>query len=379
MALIDIWNNTPDQLQGKNLRQVIGFAGKLTDEGASSKEFREYLSAAPSELLAQYARECSVEKFEDSGLALQDVVNEIGRRLGFDVTNGRYRGVSGQPGFDGLWRSPDDHSLVVEVKTTDAYRISLDTSAGYRKSLVQSQRLTEDKSSFLFVVGREDTGEFEAQVRGSRYAWDVRLISVDALCRLMKLKEEVEDPATVRRIYRILMPQEFTKVDGIIDLVFTAAEEVRQTDEPDEDDDGPGTRKPKFVPVNFHDACATRVAKQLGIRLLRRSRATYDSPEADLAVICAVSREHPAAGGTFFWYAFHPHQREALRKAARSYVAFGCGSEAVVLLIPFQDFDPWLDGMNMTKKEEREYWHVHIFGEEQKYVLHRKKGQQRID
>src|SRR5689334_7340811 len=144
MALIDIWENTPEQLQGKKLRQVIGFAGKLTDDGATSKEFREFLSAVPSALLTQYAHECSTERFEDSGLALQDVVNEVGRRLGFDVTNGRYRGVSGQPGFDGLWRSPDGHVLVVEVKTTDAYRISLETSAGYRKSLVQTKQFAED-------------------------------------------------------------------------------------------------------------------------------------------------------------------------------------------------------------------------------------------
>ena len=333
----------------------------------------------PSTLLANYARECSAEKFDDSGLALQDVVNEIGRRLGFVVTNGRYRGVSGQPGFDGLWLSPDGHSLIVEVKKTDAYRISLETSAGYRTSLIRLQRLTEDRSSFLFVVGREDTGEFEAQVRGSKYAWDVRLISVEALCRLVRLKEEVEDPATVRRIHSILVPQEFTKVDGIIDLVFTAAEEVREADEPDEDDDEPTTRKPKFVPVSFHDACAARVAAHLGSKLVRRSRATYDSPDSSLTVICAVSREHPAPGGASFWYAFHPHQREALKKGARSFVAFGCGSEAVVLLIPFQDFDKWLVGMNMTKKEDREYWHVHVFDENQKYVLHRKKGQQRID
>jgi hypothetical protein len=51
--------------------------------------------------------------------------------------------------------------------------------------LITSGQLKEDQSSILIVVGREDTGDLEAQIRGSRHAWDVRLISVDALLRLM--------------------------------------------------------------------------------------------------------------------------------------------------------------------------------------------------
>jgi hypothetical protein len=45
----------------------------------------------------------------------------------------------------------------------------------------------------------------------------------------MKLKETVEDPTVIRKICTILTPQEFTRVDGIIDLVFSTAEEVSST------------------------------------------------------------------------------------------------------------------------------------------------------
>lgn len=45
------------------------------------------------------------------------------------VTDGRYRGVKGQVGFDGLWMSVDGRAIVIEVKTTDAYRIDLDRIA----------------------------------------------------------------------------------------------------------------------------------------------------------------------------------------------------------------------------------------------------------
>ena len=61
--------------------------------------------------------------------------------------------------------------------------------ASYRRELIASAQLDEERSSILIVVGRQDTGDLEAHVRGSRHAWDVRLISVDALLRLMFLKE----------------------------------------------------------------------------------------------------------------------------------------------------------------------------------------------
>jgi len=115
---------------------------------------------------------------------LQDLVNELGRRLDYKVTNGRYQGTSTQIGFDGIWTSPEGHTIVAEVKTTDTYRIALDSIAGYRQKLLAAKTFSEP-SSILILVGRQDTGELEAQIRGSRHAWDIRLISVDALLKLV--------------------------------------------------------------------------------------------------------------------------------------------------------------------------------------------------
>ncbi|MFZ5897787.1 MAG: hypothetical protein ACOYU7_01150 [Bacillota bacterium] len=227
MGLVDIWLSSPDQLRDKHVQQVIAFAGegKLRDGNATSSEFRALLTHVPSAILARYAEESLNTRFEGNGFALQDVVNEVGRRLGFSVKNGRYRGVLGGNGYDGLWLA-DEWALVVEVKSTDAYKIDLDKIAGYRRFLIRSGEIAEDSSSVLLVVGNEDTGSLEAQIRGSRQAWDFRLISVSALIRLMKIKETIEDPVTANRIRQVLIPQEFTKVDRIIDLVFATAEDV---------------------------------------------------------------------------------------------------------------------------------------------------------
>ena len=210
------------EVEEKHVQQVIGIAGdgKLKDGGAASNEFREFLGMVPSTLLGRYADDCLKEKFENSGLALQDIINQVGARLGFKVEPGRYRGTPGEVGFDGLWYAPDENCIVVEVKTTDAYRIALDTVAVYRQKLIAENRLAEGKSSILIVVGRSDTGDLEAQVRGSRHAWDIRMISIDFLLRLMRSKEALGDPKIISKSRQVLMKHEITSVKRIIDHAF---------------------------------------------------------------------------------------------------------------------------------------------------------------
>lgn len=388
MALIDLWHNSRDQISDKHVQQIVAFAGdgRLADGSLSSNEFRNFLGQIPSAILMRYASECLTTSFGGSGLVLQDAVNEIGSRLGFRVTHGRYRGVVGQLGFDGLWESADGHFIVVEVKTTDTYRIDLDTIANYRRGLAKSGKLSEDHSSILIVVGRDDTGDLEAQIRGSRHAWDVRLISTEALMSLLAVKEELEDPTIQTRIHSVLRPREFTRLDEIVDLLFSTAEDIKQEQivegepaEGDEDAELTIDRKPKFVPVSFHDACIHRIEKTLGTSLVKRSRATFASADGTVKVICAISREHVRGGTHSYWFAFHPHQADYLAGSDLSYVAFGCGSEQQLLLIPYNEFASWLEGMNETTNKDRTYKHVSIFSADHHLELVRRQGWPRID
>lgn len=384
MALLDLWNESPEQLKDKQVQQLIAFSGegKLLDESKCSQEFRSFLASVISKNLEAYAEQCLSHTFPDSGFALQDVVNEIGVRLGGDVIWGRYRGTTGKIGNDGLWRFPNGHAIVVEVKTTDAYRIDLNTIAAYRKRLINSGAISENDSSMLLVVGRQDTGDLEAQIRGSRHAWDVRIISVDALLRLMAIKEEVEDPQIVQRIHNILIPREFTRLDEIAEILFSAAEEIKQeTGETEDEDDSSGKKSKgtKFTPVAFHDACISRIQVRLKETLVKRTRAQYSTPDKLTVVNCAVSKEHNPDTNPNYWFAFHPHQRETLEKADKAFVAFGCGTSKRVVLIPFPEFEHLLDGMWATQKNDRPYWHVVIYRKGGNYSLHRKKGEKNVD
>ena len=177
MPLVDLHKSSPTTVSQFTIEQVVATAGdgSLRDESVSSRELREYLREVASEKLFEYVDGCLTRGFNKSGAVLQDLVNELGRRLDYEVANGLYQGRSNAVGFDGIWHAPDGHTLIVEVKTTDAYRINLDTVAAYRETLILDSR-TDKQSSILIVVGRYDTGDIEAQVRGSRHAWDIRLI-----------------------------------------------------------------------------------------------------------------------------------------------------------------------------------------------------------
>lgn len=384
MALIDLWRSQKTEIEKKQIQQLIAIAGdgQLKDGNGASQEFREFLTNISTELIYGYANQCLETSFNNSGFALQDLINQMGERLGFDVTYGRYRGIKDQVGYDGLWKFPSGHTVIAEVKTTDAYRIDLDNIANYRKKLISEGFITEKDSSALIIVGRKDTGDLEAQIRGSRHAWDMRLIGVDALASLLILKENVEDPETLNKIHEILIPREFTKLDDIIEIVFSTAEDVKEEEIPDEDEDetikSKLAKSPKFIPVSFHAACQERISLHLSVLLLKKSKTAFATADNTKNVICLVSKEHNRSGNPKYWFAFHPHQKEFLEDKPGSFVAFGCGDKSRILLLPSEKFLPLLAKMNVTETDTRFYWHVHITRDCNDFSLHLKKGNENI-
>ena len=221
-SITELWTKSREIFESKTLTQILSFTGdgRLKDANSTSTEFRELLSQVPSKLLKQFAQNCLIDKFDDGGFALQDIINQIGIRLGFIVHHGLYRGRQNDIGFDGIWKSKEGHNIIIEVKTTDAYRINLDTIAEYRAKLIVQEKVNKAESSILIVVGRQDTGDLEAQIRGSRHAWDIRLISTDSLLNLLSLKETLNDTKTIQQINELLKPKEYTRIDKLIELIF---------------------------------------------------------------------------------------------------------------------------------------------------------------
>ena len=366
-------------LETRRVEQIVAICGNgtLSDGSECSGQFRSFLKNVSSRILKKYTDECldgSTPRNNNSGLILQDVVNEIGDRLAFRVEPGSYRGAPSRIGNDGLWISPTV-SFVIEVKTSDL-SVRLDKIAGYRDSLIHMGQIEEEHSSVLIVLGRQDTGDLEAQIRGSKFAWDIRLIGIDALLRLMEIKENLSDPNTIYQIAEVLKPIEYTRVDKIVDIVFSTSWDISSPGEIAAPDEGTmaeviapqsntlaeSETRTHASPVKFYEKCIARINQRLGKHFIRSGRVTYSSSDKSTNVVLLNSKAwHTLTRrGNTTGTASGQIRIRSCRGQERSFVAFGCETESKVLLIPFDRFRQYLPELGTTTDESGELSHSHV-------------------
>jgi hypothetical protein len=367
-ALLTLLKNDPSAVDKMEVRQLPALCGngKLIDGSDCSKEFREYLSIAKSEKLFAYADSCLSETFDKNGQVLQDIVNELGRRLDYTVENGLYQGKPSAVGNDGLWTDGEGSSIVVEVKTTDTYRINLDTIAGYATKLRAMGKISADNtSSILLIVGRQDTGDLEAQVRGSRHAWTMRIISIDALKKLVSLKEGAES-ATVRKIHELLAPFEYTKLDRIIEIAFTVAEETGSSSEEESTageavSNGQGPKEHQVSSKADIDSLRAKLVDQLvatNAPLIKKSRALYWSVDKSVRAAITISKKYP---GGDYWYAYHMDWDEFLGQGAKGLYVLGCIGRPDAFVIPYEWIHSRLERLHSTDRDGGKHFHISLY------------------
>lgn len=387
MPLAEIWKATPHTILGMNISAILNIAtngDRLRDSSTGAQEFREFLGEIDSLKLAEYAVYCVGNAFQDSGQVLQDLVNEIGRRIGFKAENGRYQGVRNDIGYDGIW-TDSVGSIVVEVKTTDAYTIKLDTVARYRDRLVEVGRVAQD-SPILLVIGRNDTSSLEAQVRGSKHAWSMRIVGIDALIKLMDVNLSTTSAAVTDKIHKILRPMEYTRIDEIVDIVFTAAEDkesairddlgVESNEEKETGGEKSLTeqdRTPKEIIAQCKQLAADLVAQKEQQPLIKKRHSMYASPNDELRVVVAVSKRYERDGG--YWYACHDSpQRMYLSDAKIGYFVLGMVDQPFVHAIPLKVLDGiWNELGETVRANGAVYKHIVVANDAGKYSI-RLKG-----
>ncbi len=382
MTLAHLWQTDRVQVLEKRLQQLIAFAGEgaLRDGNSTSTELRELLQAVPSEMLGNWIDEALEDRFSDFGFAIQDIVNEIGRRLGFQVEPGPYRGKPGIAGYDGVWRLSAERAIVVESKSSMAYQINLARIAEYQRSAARLFGIDQDQISVLMVVGRDPTDDLESQVRGSRMAWAVRLLGIDSLYKLLRTRESLDDPNVGMQIQDVLTPQEFTRLDRIVELVFATAEDAQgdgETESADLDAEGRGR-----TPAAFHQDILPQLEKALGTPLVKRSRVTWAAPSGTPVVSCQVSSSRQGKRGEFlFWFGLKKNTAAILEQAEQALCAFGLGSPDRVVVLPFSLIRENLGTFFTSPNPDGTLLHYHvrfILAAERVYLLV-DRDSQRID
>lgn len=220
------------QIELETLLKLVGTLSDSTDPGSSSARFRDYLRENLRQIadVRAYVNDALAQPGDQYNKALQDLINHIGQLLEFNVVYGRYRGVPGQIGFDGLWHSQSQWALVVETKTTDVYTVRTDTLLGYINALVSDGQIDSPGDALgLYVYGRFDAGtnQLENAIIAEGRRQQLRVISVDALLNLLELKQEYDlDHQT---ILSLLLPAPI-RVDPLVNLIFdVVSQEKRET------------------------------------------------------------------------------------------------------------------------------------------------------
>ena len=207
-----------------SLTQILGLVGKLDDslgEETPRERFRRFLKENLKEVgqVRDYIEECLRNSGEQYSRALQDLVNYLGHFLEFDVIFGRYHGVQGQIGLDGLWKSPTPFYVVIEVKTTEIYATKTATLIGYVDALISEKKIPNwDRALGLYVVGRPDPElhQLENAIIAEKRTDQLRIISVESLLSLVELFNQYD--VSHSDILGVLKPSG-TMVDPIIDMM----------------------------------------------------------------------------------------------------------------------------------------------------------------
>jgi hypothetical protein len=387
MPLLEIWRATKDSVLSMNLETVVKMAGdgQLKDGSETSIEFRQFLTEVDSKKLAEYATYCTDHAFVNSGQVLQDVVNEIGRRLGFSAENGRYQGVRNDIGYDGIWSVGSD-SLVIEVKTTNAYTIKLDVIATYRDRLADAGRVSHD-SPILIVIGRDETESLEAQVRGSRHAWAMRIIGMDALIKLMEVNLSTSSKEVTEKIHAILKPIEYTRIDKIVDVIFSAAEDkdldIDSVGEPLDYQDKTGQKvyaTPQSTPREIIEKKKQNAIEVLSFKLnkvlVKKKYSLYSDQNGNVHAAVAISKRYERSED-FYWYAYHEVQRQFLSESITGFMVFGMSDLDVVFAVPYSKLEELRERLNSTIRDDgREYKHIFIYLDGEKYTMRLKAGEE---
>jgi hypothetical protein len=379
--LLDIWRATKESVLKMSLEQIVANAGTLKDGSEASSDFRQFLQEVDSQKLAEYATFCIENKHY--GEILQDIVNEIGRRLGFSVENGRYAGVRNEIGFDGIWTSKNEN-FIIEVKTTAAYTIKLDVIATYRDKLAQSGKVRPD-SPILMVIGRDDTEALEAQVRGSRHAWSIRIIGIDALIKLMEVNLSTSSKEVTEKIHLILKPIEYTRIDKIVDVIFSTAEdkeeieELADFDSQDEKKDRvyatPQVTQKEII-ESRKQSSIDRLSKKIDKTLVKKKYSLYSDNVGTAHAVVAVSKRY-VRSEDFYWYAYHETQREFLSESKDAYMTFAMADLDISFAVPYTFLEEVRDKLNSTiRPNGNEYKHIFIYLNKDKFTMRLKAGEE---
>ena len=204
------------------LERIVSLAGDWKDESRASQQFRDIIEdeQTTTEEIESYLQEAIEGSESYHNRALQDLVNNIGRRLGFEVEYGIYQGVSGTIGYDGHWVSTatnEETHLVVETKKSTAFSIGPEQAGDYMEELVENEGLDRGQVYGLYVVGNGNVETVSQTILGSKYRDRMRVITAQRLLDLLEI--QADSGLRHDQVVDVLLPINAVDVGQLVGLI----------------------------------------------------------------------------------------------------------------------------------------------------------------
>ena len=219
------------------------------------------------------------------------------------------------------------------------------------------------------------------QLRGSIHAWSMRIISIDALIKLMIVNSSTSSLEVTEKIHTILKPFEYIKVDKIVDVLFTVTEEKIVEEEIFEVTENQSNSFENSSRQNSNEIIQkkriesiNRLSIHLGINLIKRRKTFYADQSGEILIAIAISKKYETSNPGY-WYGYHLRQFNYLSQGKSSFMLFGMLDRNEVYALPFLELEQFKQKMDITESEGRDkYWHVRIFDKQQNLILRLNDG-----
>ena len=332
-------------------------AANLRDNSSASLELRRHLRAAGLTEIEAISR--ILLSTQTNGRVFQDLVNNLGERIGFEVEYGLYQGVKNAIGFDGYWRSKNS-DIVVECKTTDAFRISTDVLLRYAERL-RVERNLKGSPSILLVVGRFDTGDLESQIRGSRADDRIGVIGIGSLLSLVGAVGELTNGPATEGLRSLLIPRDYTRLDELSRLITNVINEAQYSHSIAEDLVSQDSTKIPFdemvsSAVWYKAAMVSSLEEETGVLDKITASKSHFTDQMGQSIFIAASKRYQREDQQY-WFSI-PKDMENFWRANGGRLLLGLVGSKVHYDIPWDALEKIIVHLNEASRGKRDYFHL---------------------
>ena len=199
--------------------------------------------------------------------------------------------------------------------------------------------------------------------------------------KLLELKIKSEEDSTTDKIRSVLVPFEYTRLDNIIDVMFSTVQDVASVEESVEAEAPERASAQEHTPRNVLDLARQQaidtLSKREAMPFVAHKRSQYWSSDKKTRVVCIVSKRYHTG---YYWYAFLPHQQDFLADGEQGFLLLSCVGGMYAYAIPNNQLIQITEFLNTTEKDGSMYWHIHLQPTpNEKYVIPLPKKGTKLD